>query len=136
MVKELHLLFLWVSLLRISFCWCLLCKVISKEYPWICFHQSGRSESLLFNWFVLIWIPLSTFLLLHRIVLLDYCLTSYPMNVIHAYCLTLKVPGDELKWVRLCSNDDFVAMASHNGMVMLSQCSKASFWLCYFHFFS
>lgn len=34
------------------------------------------------------------------------------------------VPGDELKWVRLCSNDDFVAMASHNGMVMLSQCSK------------
>ncbi|KHN43763.1 DNA gyrase subunit A, chloroplastic/mitochondrial [Glycine soja] len=36
------------------------------------------------------------------------------------------VHGDELKWVRLCSNDDFVAMASHNGMVMLSQCSKAS----------
>lgn len=34
------------------------------------------------------------------------------------------VPGDELKWVRLCTNDDFVAMASHNGMVMLSQCSK------------
>ncbi|KAL9324925.1 hypothetical protein ACSQ67_005570 [Phaseolus vulgaris] len=34
------------------------------------------------------------------------------------------VPGDELKWVRLCSNDDFVAMASHNGMVMLCQCSK------------
>ncbi|KAH1233222.1 DNA gyrase subunit A, chloroplastic/mitochondrial [Glycine soja] len=27
------------------------------------------------------------------------------------------VPGDELKWVRLCSNDDFVAMASHNGMI-------------------
>nr|KYP46938.1 hypothetical protein KK1_031420 [Cajanus cajan] len=37
-----------------------------------------------------------------------------------------RVPGDELKWVRLCTNDDFVAMASHNGMVMLSQCSKAS----------
>ncbi|TKY69273.1 DNA gyrase subunit A [Spatholobus suberectus] len=34
------------------------------------------------------------------------------------------VPGDELKWVRLCTNDDFVAMASHNGMVMLSQCTK------------
>ncbi|KRH49591.1 hypothetical protein GLYMA_07G166000v4 [Glycine max] len=34
------------------------------------------------------------------------------------------VHGDELKWVRLCSNDDFVAMASHNGMVMLSQCTQ------------
>ncbi|GAU40740.1 hypothetical protein TSUD_14250 [Trifolium subterraneum] len=27
------------------------------------------------------------------------------------------VPGDELKWVRCCTNDDFVAMASHNGMI-------------------
>ncbi|WVZ13317.1 hypothetical protein V8G54_017847 [Vigna mungo] len=27
------------------------------------------------------------------------------------------VPGDELKWVRLCTNDDFVAMASHSGMI-------------------
>ncbi|KOM45945.1 hypothetical protein LR48_Vigan06g125100 [Vigna angularis] len=27
------------------------------------------------------------------------------------------VPGDELKWVRLCTNDDFVAMASHGGMI-------------------
>ncbi|XP_027914502.1 DNA gyrase subunit A, chloroplastic/mitochondrial [Vigna unguiculata] len=34
------------------------------------------------------------------------------------------VPDDELKWVRLCTNDDLVAMASHNGMVMLCQCSK------------
>nr|ABD32640.1 WD40-like [Medicago truncatula] len=32
------------------------------------------------------------------------------------------VPGDELKWVRCCTNDDFVAMASHNGMVILSLC--------------
>ncbi|KAI6670021.1 hypothetical protein NL676_004906 [Syzygium grande] len=32
------------------------------------------------------------------------------------------VPGDELKWVRLCSNDDLVAMASQNGMVILSSC--------------
>ncbi|KAF6151967.1 hypothetical protein GIB67_010541 [Kingdonia uniflora] len=30
------------------------------------------------------------------------------------------VPGDELKWVRRCTNDDFVAMASQNGMVILS----------------
>ncbi|KAG5022946.1 hypothetical protein JHK85_019288 [Glycine max] len=36
----------------------------------------------------------------------------------------VQVHGDELKWVRLCSNDDFVAMASHNGMVMLSQCKN------------
>ncbi|KAK9290665.1 hypothetical protein L1049_008838 [Liquidambar formosana] len=32
------------------------------------------------------------------------------------------VPGDELKWVRCCTNHDLVAMASHNGMVILSSC--------------
>ncbi|GAB4836194.1 hypothetical protein Ancab_001108 [Ancistrocladus abbreviatus] len=32
------------------------------------------------------------------------------------------VPGDELKWVRCCANDDLVAMASQNGMVVLSSC--------------
>ncbi|OVA15130.1 DNA topoisomerase [Macleaya cordata] len=32
------------------------------------------------------------------------------------------VPGDELKWVRLCTDDDLVAMASQNGMVILSFC--------------
>nr|AIL29269.1 gyrase A [Pisum sativum] len=37
---------------------------------------------------------------------------------------TQLVPGDELKWVRCCTNDDFVAMASHNGLVILSLCSK------------
>ncbi|KFK38460.1 hypothetical protein AALP_AA3G116000 [Arabis alpina] len=30
--------------------------------------------------------------------------------------------GDELKWVRCCSSDDLVAMASQNGMVVLSTC--------------
>lgn len=34
------------------------------------------------------------------------------------------VPGDELKWVRRCSNNDFVAMASQNGMVILSACEN------------
>ncbi|XP_038679693.1 DNA gyrase subunit A, chloroplastic/mitochondrial isoform X2 [Tripterygium wilfordii] len=34
------------------------------------------------------------------------------------------VPGDELKWVRCCSNDDLVAMASQNGMVTLSSCEN------------
>ncbi|KAJ8900049.1 hypothetical protein K2173_024164 [Erythroxylum novogranatense] len=34
------------------------------------------------------------------------------------------VPGDELKWVRCCSNDDLVAMASQNGMVILSSCEN------------
>ncbi|KAJ8447226.1 hypothetical protein Cgig2_030457 [Carnegiea gigantea] len=34
------------------------------------------------------------------------------------------VPGDELKWVRCCSNDDLVAMASQNGRVILSSCDK------------
>ncbi|KAM6584071.1 hypothetical protein CsatB_011073 [Cannabis sativa] len=34
------------------------------------------------------------------------------------------VPGDELKWVRCCSNDDLVAMASMNGLVILSACDN------------
>lgn len=34
------------------------------------------------------------------------------------------VPGDELKWVRRCINYDFVAMASQNGMVILSACEN------------
>ncbi|KAL2478180.1 putative DNA gyrase subunit A [Forsythia ovata] len=34
------------------------------------------------------------------------------------------VPGDELKWVRRCTNDDFVAMASQNGMVILCPCEN------------
>ncbi|XP_022131517.1 DNA gyrase subunit A, chloroplastic/mitochondrial isoform X1 [Momordica charantia] len=32
------------------------------------------------------------------------------------------VSGDELKWVRRCANDDLLAMASQNGMVILSSC--------------
>ncbi|XP_016487813.1 DNA gyrase subunit A, chloroplastic/mitochondrial-like [Nicotiana tabacum] len=34
------------------------------------------------------------------------------------------VPGDELKWVKCCSNNDFVAMASQNGMVILTPCAN------------
>ncbi|KAK6928973.1 DNA gyrase/topoisomerase IV, subunit A, C-terminal repeat [Dillenia turbinata] len=34
------------------------------------------------------------------------------------------VPGDELKWVRCCTNNDLVAMASQNGMVILSACAN------------
>ncbi|CAI0442294.1 unnamed protein product [Linum tenue] len=34
------------------------------------------------------------------------------------------VPGDELRWVRCCTNDDLVAMASQNGYVILSSCDK------------
>lgn len=33
------------------------------------------------------------------------------------------VPSDELKWVRCCTNNDLVAMASLNGMVILSSCN-------------
>ncbi|EPS65552.1 hypothetical protein M569_09225, partial [Genlisea aurea] len=32
------------------------------------------------------------------------------------------VPGDTLRWVRRCNNEDLVAMASQNGMVILSPC--------------
>lgn len=34
------------------------------------------------------------------------------------------VTGDELKWVKCCSNNDFVAMASQNGMVILTPCAN------------
>nr|Q5YLB5.1 RecName: Full=DNA gyrase subunit A, chloroplastic/mitochondrial; Flags: Precursor [Nicotiana benthamiana]AAR07942.1 DNA gyrase A subunit [Nicotiana benthamiana] len=34
------------------------------------------------------------------------------------------VPDDELKWVKCCSNNDFVAMASQNGMVILTPCAN------------
>uniref|UniRef100_A0A6M2F884 DNA topoisomerase (ATP-hydrolyzing) n=1 Tax=Populus davidiana TaxID=266767 RepID=A0A6M2F884_9ROSI len=34
------------------------------------------------------------------------------------------VPGDELKWVRCCTNGDVVAMASQNGMVILTSCEN------------
>ncbi|XP_010246370.1 PREDICTED: DNA gyrase subunit A, chloroplastic/mitochondrial [Nelumbo nucifera] len=33
------------------------------------------------------------------------------------------VPGDELKWVRRCTNDDVLALASQNGMVIMSSCN-------------
>uniref|UniRef100_A0A2N9HQY3 DNA topoisomerase (ATP-hydrolyzing) n=1 Tax=Fagus sylvatica TaxID=28930 RepID=A0A2N9HQY3_FAGSY len=38
------------------------------------------------------------------------------------------VPGDELKWVRCCTNDNLVAMASQNGMVTLSSCENVPLW--------
>ncbi|XP_074567804.1 putative DNA gyrase subunit A, chloroplastic/mitochondrial [Curcuma longa] len=34
------------------------------------------------------------------------------------------VPGDELKWVRLCADADLVALASQKGMVIVNYCSK------------
>ncbi|KAJ6808771.1 DNA gyrase subunit A, chloroplastic/mitochondrial [Iris pallida] len=33
------------------------------------------------------------------------------------------VPGDELKWVRCCVDDDLVAIASQNGMVIVNSCN-------------
>lgn len=34
------------------------------------------------------------------------------------------VPGDELKWVRHCGNDDLVALASQKGRVIVNSCDK------------
>ncbi|THU67351.1 hypothetical protein C4D60_Mb05t23750 [Musa balbisiana] len=34
------------------------------------------------------------------------------------------VPGDELKWVRRCADDDLVAIASQNGMVIVNSCNN------------
>ncbi|CAM0877228.1 unnamed protein product [Alopecurus aequalis] len=34
------------------------------------------------------------------------------------------VPGDELKWVRLCGDDDLVALASQKGRVIVNTCNK------------
>lgn len=45
----------------------------------------------------------------------------------HSSLLTWQVPGDELKWVRCCTNDDLVAMASLNGMVILCSSDIVSF---------
>ncbi|KAF4384730.1 hypothetical protein F8388_004037 [Cannabis sativa] len=50
--------------------------------------------------------------------ILHDCSLAYPD------LLTGQVPGDELKWVRCCSNDDLVAMASMNGLVILSACDN------------
>ncbi|RWW30999.1 hypothetical protein GW17_00004400, partial [Ensete ventricosum] len=36
----------------------------------------------------------------------------------------LEVPGDQLKWVRRCADDDLVAIASQNGMVIVNFCNK------------
>ncbi|XP_078437781.1 DNA GYRASE A [Wolffia australiana] len=33
------------------------------------------------------------------------------------------VPGDELKWVRRCSDDDLIAIASQKGMVIVNSCN-------------
>ncbi|KAG1338248.1 hypothetical protein COCNU_04G005540 [Cocos nucifera] len=34
------------------------------------------------------------------------------------------IPGDELKWVRRCADDDLVATASQNAMVIVNSCNK------------
>ncbi|XP_010922921.1 DNA gyrase subunit A, chloroplastic/mitochondrial isoform X1 [Elaeis guineensis] len=34
------------------------------------------------------------------------------------------IPGDELKWVRRCADDDLVAIASQNAMVIVNSCNK------------
>ncbi|TVU44445.1 hypothetical protein EJB05_03888 [Eragrostis curvula] len=34
------------------------------------------------------------------------------------------VPGDELRWVRCCGDDDLVALASQKGMVIVNSCDK------------
>lgn len=52
----------------------------------------------------------------------NYCVIFISWSSI----LTGQVPGDELKWVRLCTNDDLVAMASQKGMVILSSCETVS----------
>lgn len=59
------------------------------------------------------------------------CTSFLPQNIstilyLFIYILNWQVPGDELKWVRHCTNDDFVAMASHNGMVIMCPCGNVS----------
>ncbi|KAM0835083.1 hypothetical protein ACQ4PT_063188 [Festuca glaucescens] len=52
-----------------------------------------------------------------------------PLNVFSAIrstgIISIRLaPGDELKWVRLCGDDDLVALASQNGMVIVNTCNK------------
>ncbi|KAH7667363.1 DNA topoisomerase (ATP-hydrolyzing) protein [Dioscorea alata] len=51
-----------------------------------------------------------------------------PLNVFSAIRTTgiiaiQLVPGDELRWVRRCADDDLVAIASQNGMVIVNSCN-------------
>jgi len=43
------------------------------------------------------------------------------------------VPGDELKWVRRCGNDDLVALASQKGKVIVNSCDKVGYKQTYIH---
>ncbi|XP_050209643.1 DNA gyrase subunit A, chloroplastic/mitochondrial [Mercurialis annua] len=72
-------------------------------------------------------IPVSDFSGDHFLLMLTVngYIKKVPLNVFSAIRSTgiiaiQLVPGDELKWVRCCTNNDLVAMASLNGMVILS----------------
>lgn len=80
-------------------------------FEFFLFHQVNRNHSNpvgLFSVFIF-----------HSCMLFNNSLLSF---ISRPHTLTWQVPGDELKWVRCCSNDDLVAMASQNGMVTLTRC--------------
>ena len=42
------------------------------------------------------------------------------------------MPGDELKWVRRCTDEDIIAIVSQSGMLLLSSCGMVRNLICCF----
>ncbi|KAJ0978070.1 hypothetical protein J5N97_013544 [Dioscorea zingiberensis] len=75
-------------------------------------------------------IPVSEFVVDQYLLMLTVngYIKKVPLNVFSAIRATgiiaiQLVPGDELKWVRHCADDDLVALASQNGMVIVNSCN-------------
>uniref|UniRef100_A0A1D1YYY0 DNA gyrase subunit A, chloroplastic/mitochondrial n=1 Tax=Anthurium amnicola TaxID=1678845 RepID=A0A1D1YYY0_9ARAE len=75
-------------------------------------------------------IPVSEFIGDQYLVMLTVngYIKKVPLNVFSAIRATgiiaiQLVPGDELKWVRCCADDDLIAIASQNGMVIVNSCN-------------
>lgn len=111
-------------------CW----KSVSTDAHSQWLHQESISEFVLGHTFIRNHsnsIGLSCSVLSYS----DFVLCFQPIPwipVLRFKILTCQVPGDELKWVRCCTNDDLVAMASQNGMVILCSCENVSY-LMLFH---
>lgn len=60
----------------------------------------------------------------------DFLLMSTEMKSFMYLCLLFKklqVPGDELKWVRRCADDDLVVIASQKGRVIVNSCNTVRY---------
>lgn len=105
------------------FCW--RSVFIDAHHEWLC--QESIFEFFLIhqvNWNHCNSAGLFSCFMLYSCILINDCLCNF---ISRPHTLTWQVPRDELKWVRCCTNDDLVAMASQNGMVTLTSCET----VCY-----